>query len=304
MVHFSQTGTSRKITVYTTKFASGGRFDTTGVSSPFSWSKDSRHTERWELWIIVSDCDEWYGHGEFNGDEDPDASYIVPEGQNETLFGFVAVSTSTGDITSGNLLDAVQFRQYYRMDFQTPPSGSGTYSTDGETPVAFDSAASKSDYALVGSDVTVSAKPVDASHHFLGAYVGDTFVDADQWTANADGSYSLTRTLTANLSVRLMFSANTVVYNVNGGDPYDSDNPETGHEIYIKRGSSYTNKTAATKRNDDGWRFTDWKYDDDHILGVNHKITYGSKTNDLSISQNDQTVVSGIPAEKDITLTA
>lgn len=304
MVHFSQTGTSRKITVYTTKFASGGRFDTTGVSSPFSWSKDSRHTERWELWIIVSDCDEWYGHGEFNGDEDPDASYIVPEGQNETLFGFVAVSTSTGDITSGNLLDAVQFRQYYRMDFQTPPSGSGTYSTDGETPVAFDSAASKSDYALVGSDVTVTAKPVDASHHFLGAYVGDTFVDADQWTANADGSYSLTRTLTANLSVRLMFSANTVVYNVNGGDPYDSDNPETGHEIYIKRGSSYTNKTAATKRNDDGWRFTDWKYDDDHILGVNHKITYGSKTNDLSISQNDQTVVSGIPAEKGITLTA
>lgn len=101
MVHFSQTGTSRKITVYTTKFASGGRFDTTGVSSPFSWSKDSRHTERWELWIIVSDCDEWYGHGEFNGDEDPDASYIVPEGQNETLLGFVAVSTSTGDITSG-----------------------------------------------------------------------------------------------------------------------------------------------------------------------------------------------------------
>ena len=139
--------------------------------------------------------------------------------------------------------------------------------------------------------MTVTAKPVDASHHFLGAYVGDTFVDADQWTANADGSYSLTRTLTANLSVRLMFSANTVVYNVNGGDPYDSDNPETGHEIYIKRGSSYTNKTAATKRNDDGWRFTDWKYDDDHILGVNHKITYGSKTNDLSISQNDQTVV-------------
>lgn len=104
MVHFSQTGTSRKITVYTTKFASGGRFDTTGVSSPFSWSKDSRHTERWELWIIVSDCDEWYGHGEFNGDEDPDASYIVPEGQNETLLGFVAVSTSTGDITSGNLV--------------------------------------------------------------------------------------------------------------------------------------------------------------------------------------------------------
>lgn len=101
-----------------------------------------------------------------------------------------------------------------------------------------------------------------------------------------------------------MFSANTVVYNVNGGDPYDSDNPETGHEIYIKRGSSYTNKTAATKRNDDGWRFTNWKYDDIHILGVNHKITYGSKTNDLSISQNDQTVVSGIPAEKGITLTA
>ncbi len=228
----------------------------------------------------------------------------MPEGQNETLFGFVAVSTSTGDITSGNLLDAVQFRQYYRMDFQTPPSGSGTYSTDGETPVAFDSEASKSDYALVGSDVTVTAKPVDASHHFLGAYVGDTFVDADQWTANADGSYSLTRTLTANLSVRLMFSANTVVYDVNGGDPYDSDNPETGHEIYIKRGSSYTNKTAATKRNDDGWRFTGWKCDDDHILGVNHKITYGSKTNDLSISQNDQTVVSGIPAEKGITLTA
>ena len=101
-----------------------------------------------------------------------------------------------------------------------------------------------------------------------------------------------------------MFSANTVVYDVNGGDPYDSDNPETGHEIYIKRGSSYTNKTAATKRNDDGWRFTGWKCDDDHILGVNHKITYGSKTNDLSISQNDQTVVSGIPAEKGITLTA
>ena len=71
--------------------------------------------------------------------------------QNETLFGFVAVSTSTGDITSGNLLDAVRFRQYYRMDFQTPPSGSGTYSTDGETPVAFDSAASKSDYALVAA---------------------------------------------------------------------------------------------------------------------------------------------------------
>ena len=42
----------------------------------------------------------------------------------------------------------------------------------------------------------------------------------------------------------------------------------------------------------------------DHILGVNHKITYSSKTNDLSISQNDQTVVSGIPAEKGITLTA
>ena len=61
------------------------------------------------------------------------------------------LTTSTGDITSGNLLDAVQFRQYYRMDFQTPPSGSGTYSTDGETPVAFDSAASA---AAAASSVT------------------------------------------------------------------------------------------------------------------------------------------------------
>ena len=144
------------------------------MSSPFSWSKDSRHTERWELWIIVSDCDEWYGHGEFNGDEDPDASYIVPEGQNETLLGFVAVSTSTGDITSGNLLDAVQFRQYYRMDFQTPPSGSGTYSTDGETPVAFDSAASKSDYALVGSDVTVTADVTDFAMDAVSARMSAT----------------------------------------------------------------------------------------------------------------------------------
>ena len=107
---FSQTGTSRKITVYTTKFASGGRFDTTGVSFAVQLVQrqprhGSRRTVDYRLrlrrMVWAWRIQRRRGSGRLIHRAD---------GRNETLFGFVAVSTSTGDITSGNLLDAVQFR--------------------------------------------------------------------------------------------------------------------------------------------------------------------------------------------------
>ena len=55
-------GCSNMITLYSSKFADNGKYVLN--SSPFSWTQDEEHTEKWCVWIISSANDTWHDYGE------------------------------------------------------------------------------------------------------------------------------------------------------------------------------------------------------------------------------------------------
>lgn len=113
VANFSQSGCSKKIILYSTKFDKVGGFANASSGSAFSWTADAEHTEKWCVWIMASENDAWASHGsnalEQNKKVDYDYTYTIPNGQNQSVFAFVAYNTANGS-TDGNFLDNISFR--------------------------------------------------------------------------------------------------------------------------------------------------------------------------------------------------
>ena len=310
-------GCSERITLFTAPFNDKGGFTS---DDPISWSKDDVHTEKWCLWIISSGNGFWSDYGYL--DTDPDATYdytyVVPQDSEESLFGFVSYQPApkadgTIDYSYGNLVDVIAFDEYYHIRGSTTVMGEGAIVIDDESE-DFTVSGDYVGWALSDSAFRIVATQT-RDRAFLGAIINGSFVPVDLWEpGEADGTYSYDVTDVAeHYDIRLIFAAEHVIYDVNGGDDYhsDPDDASTGYEVGLAPGQSYTSHTATS--DNDGWRFEGWKYTDADngatTYDAEHTISYAEVGDTLSISgklfgSDEDKVLEGIPASHGVTMVA
>ncbi|MDD6879230.1 MAG: hypothetical protein PUD59_03255 [bacterium] len=109
------TGCSDKITIYSAKFSSLGSFEVDD-SDALSLTKDDIHTEKWNIWIVGSNNDNWYNYGFYDENLSYDNTYINTNEKEETIIAFTNYSTwgqrnnGKSPAETGNLLDYVNWR--------------------------------------------------------------------------------------------------------------------------------------------------------------------------------------------------
>lgn len=109
------TGCSDKITIYTAKFSSSGSFEVDDANA-ISLTQDDIHTEKWNIWIIGSNNDNWYNYGFNDENLSYDNTYINTYEKEETIIAFTNYSTwsqrnnGKSPAETGNLLDYVNWR--------------------------------------------------------------------------------------------------------------------------------------------------------------------------------------------------
>ena len=268
------------------------------AASPFSWDKDEEHSEMWNVWIISSDNDKWYDYGTLaeteGGNISYNYSYIVPADVDTSIFSFVSyepaprADTGNIDYSYGNLLDCIDFKEYYHIKADTTPNGFGNYTNlDDNIDEDFYAQNNYSGWAISESEFKVVANVVNRK--FLGAIINGEFIDVSRWDIDDDGVYSyIVQSVEDHYNIRLIFAAEHVVYDVNGGDPYHYDNTEdTGYEVPLNRDSSVYESHTATSSTD-GWKFIGWQYTDaesnSYLYDAVHTIYYDY--NDLDPDQD------------------
>ena len=109
------TGCSDKITIYTAKFSSLGSFEVEDANA-ISLTQDDIHTEKWNVWVIGSNNDDWYNYGFNDENLSYDNTYINNYEKEETIIAFTNYSTwgqrnnGKSPAETGNLLDYVNWR--------------------------------------------------------------------------------------------------------------------------------------------------------------------------------------------------
>ena len=109
------TGCSDKITIYTAKFSSLGSFEVDDANA-ISLTQDDIHTEKWNVWVIGSNNDDWYNYGFNDENLSYDNTYINNDERKETIIAFTNYSTwgqrnnGRSPAETGNLLDYVNWR--------------------------------------------------------------------------------------------------------------------------------------------------------------------------------------------------
>ena len=200
-------GLGEKIVLYSKKFAASGTFDNNDDNKPFSMTKTSVHTERWDIWILSSQSvstgtNPWSHFGSNSTEEsdngnsgtDIDLSkyyyYSVPSGQTDTLFGFVSVGVYKPGIqdvtkqkTYGNFIDNINFSIYHTFSGSSTNHGTGIVQTDKDN-VQYEHAVDKDNNVKIfvedGNKITINASlpktGVDEGCRFIGVYLTRFYV--------------------------------------------------------------------------------------------------------------------------------
>lgn len=278
-------GCSNEIKLYTPKFNENGGF--VGDVSTFRWYADATYTEEWSVWIISSDNSKWYDYGEIEEGATYNYDYIVPQGQAESIFGFVSVksapkaSDGKSDKTYGNFLDNIAFKEYYYIHAKFDGGKEfGIVTVDPENDEHFistDLDSNEVGWSLAGSKITFSFQ--EKGRIFLGAYINGVFHSKDDtsfWTVtvNEQGSvYSFERIIDAAVTIKVVYQAKNVIYDTRNGYTYQYDllNPNSGREVPMGIGQDghLEAYTSHEPQFDDGWEFLGWRYIE--IEGGNHK---------------------------------
>lgn len=279
-------GCSNEIKLYTPKFNENGGF--VGNVSKFSWYADETYTEEWSVWIISSDNSGWHDYGEIETGATYNYDYIVPQGQAESIFGFVSVKSapkaSDGklDKTYGNFLDNIAFKEYYYIHAKFDGGEEfGIVTVDPENKEHFISTDLDSNavgWSLAGSKITFSFQ--EEGRTFLGAYINGVFHPKDDtsfWTLTVNQGknvYSFERIIDAAVTVKVVYQAKNVIYDTrNPGFPYHyvSDDKNSGREVPMGIGQEghLPEYISHEPQFDDGWEFLGWRYIE--IEGGNHK---------------------------------
>lgn len=324
-------GCSARITLYSSKFNSSGGW--TLSSDLFSWNKDAEHTEEWSVWIISSANDAWHDYGELESGATYDYEYVVPEGHTQSIFGFVSVNArmanGTKNVTYGNLLDNIAFKEYYYLHIKNAVNSEGS-----EMNIADDGTfvydGTNAGWAFSGSDLTIHLKP--GSREIIGTYINGVFIpikDAEGGWEYKNGEYVYhLKNITTAVQVEIVYVAKQVVYDSRNKYIYQhSYNNETGSYeggCEVELGPDKKQYTSHAPQYDDGWEFVGWKYISPktgtvYMLEAEHKVVYVIEevTNGETVTHketfsiyqilpNDETklIVDNIPYDEGITFFA
>ncbi|MGN0551603.1 MAG: hypothetical protein ACI4I4_07160 [Acutalibacteraceae bacterium] len=320
-------GCSNEIKIYTPKFNNSGGFQYSGDS--ISWQSDENHTEEWSIWIISSLNDDWHDYGDYEKKAAYNYNYIVPQGQEKTIFGFVSVNavdaSGTSKKTYGNLLDNIEFEEFYYVnaDFnKSPVEEYGTVYITPEVPGTFEPDDNTNDtgWVLAGSNISIYYKP--GNRTFIGGYINGEFVPADRWIKEeVDGKTEYRydfKNVNSSITVDIIYQAQNVIYDSCNQYEYhyDLNDPTTRCEIPLDEHSSEYISHAPEA--DDGWKFMGWKYIStneseikSYMLEAKHKVKYYKENENefLSIYEilsesTEQLVVDKIPEIEGITFFA
>lgn len=295
-------GCSNEIKLYTPKFNDNGGF--VGNVSTFRWYADETHTEEWSVWIISSDNSGWHDYGEIETRATYNYDYIVPQGQTQSIFGFVSVksaprvSDGKSDKTYGNFLDNIAFKEYYYIHAKFDGGKDfGIVTVDPENKEHFistDLDSNEVGWSLAGSKITFSFQ--EEGRTFLGAYINGVFHSKDDkiWTVtvNEQGKnvYSFERIIDAAVTVKVVYQAKNVIYDTrNPGFPYHyvSGDKNSGREVPMgKDQEGHLPEYISHKPQfDDGWEFLGWRYIEmkgenpvSHLIDAVHKVQCDDKT--------------------------
>lgn len=328
-------GCSNEIKLYTPKFNDNGGF--VGDVSTFRWYADATYTEEWSVWIISSDNSKWYDYGEIEEGATYNYDYIVPQGQTQSIFGFVSVksapraSDGKSDKTYGNFLDNIAFKEYYYIHAKFDGGEEfGIVTVDPENDEHFistDLDSNEVGWSLADSKITFSFQ--EKGRTFLGAYINGVFHSKDDtsfWTVtvNEQGKnvYSFERIIDAAVTIKVVYQAKNVIYDTRNNyiyqyDPADSN---TGREVPMGIGQEghLPEYISHKPQFDDGWEFLGWRYIEmkgenpvSHLIDAVQKVKcdYNESTGDttLSIWEQDEAgefsvrVDHGIPIDEGIT---
>lgn len=315
-------GCSQKITLYSPKFNATGGWEQS--SNSFSWRKDSEHTEEWSVWIISSSNDTWHDYGELDSEASYNYEYIVPEGHDQSIFGFVSHNSTKADGTKnstfGNLLDNISFKEYYYVNVNNATNSGGStlriVNDDGtfmpDRPDSFNSG-----WAFAGSDISIHLK--EGERKIIGAYINNTFVPIGDWDYNEETEEYIYRieNITSSIKVEVIYVANTVVYDSRNDYGYQYDGIDGGCEFAL--GPSFQEYVSHAPEADDGWKFVGWKYISTadsrvNLLDAVHKVIFVQNTTDINKSTfaiyrilsggETECIVADIPYDEGITFVA
>lgn len=331
-IDIPETGCSDEIKLYTSKFNDDGGFYGNGIS----WQSDDNHTEEWSIWIISSPNDNWYDYGDYDTGAAYNYNYIVPRGQQKTIFGFVSVdavdASGKENKTYGNLLDNINFEEFYYVnaDFDKDdieeygtvniiPEVNGTFEKDDVT--------NDTGWVLKGSNITVSYQV--GTRKFIGGYINGVFYPNDnpskdpndencnwKYDEEKQAYYYTFENVNSSITVDIIYQAKNVIYDSCSRHPYQYAGEGTGYEIPLD--DSFTVYTSHAPEADDGWKFMGWKYISTHeseiktyMFDAVHKVQYYKDNNNKFLriykilpDNGDQLVVDKIPESEGITFFA
>ena len=282
--------------------------------------------------------------------------YSVPSGQSKTIFAFTSIENKptagmkVADPTFGNFLDGVNFRLYRLLSGISTDNGSATVkpgegSSSGHL-ITSDSGVET--YVQDGESLTIKAK-IDCADKdevsFAGVYCtiqntdgsGTTKkfipVTEEGWTRHEDSDKNVyyTRTITnvkSAIDLHFVFVRSPrVVYDSNGGKPYDCEQIEKADatdpdNVYsfkpiIGEGGAissyiYPYTSHAAEGQNEAWKFIGWRLFDneqtyDELFPAVHKVAFnnGSDNKFLVINGSDSfkgpvNTESGIRWETDV----
>lgn len=310
-------GCSEKIKLYAPKFNGNGGYALS--ENVFSWQKDAEHTEEWSVWIISSVNDTWHDYGELDAGATYDYEYIVPEGHDQSIFGFVSVGSTKADgskdVTYGNLLDNISFKEYYYLDIDNDiNSGGATLSVSLDREDGFIAESGSSGWALADSSITIHL--TEGAREIIGTYINDVYVPLESWTYDEEtGEYTYTfENVNSAIKVNILYKANTIIYDSRSKYEYQYDGASGGCEFRIDESFENYTYTSHAPTADDGWQFIGWEYrstvdDKIYTLDAVHKVQYDEEQAQFSIyrilpDDTTELVVGGIPEIKGITFVA
>lgn len=312
-VDIPQTGCTQKITVYSKKFAAKGGFQNDIGDSAFSASPSDVYTEKWNVWIIGTNNNDWGNYGTNSpayaaGKLAYSCRYAVPDRQTETVFAFCSYSAAGGK-TCGNLIDNIYFDLFQTLSIRASGGGTGsmTVSADGKgSTIKVSDSETKEAVVADGSNITVQAvKPKDSNVQFVGAYVTrrtakgleQVFIPvADKGWREEGDTYTYQHHVEEPADIVLVFiKSPTVVYDANGGQEYvyepDATEPrntvsfaeDTGRTEY----TSHAAQAPADCEDKDTWQFQGWLLARSKtLLPAEHTVRYDENTDTLTFTGN------------------
>lgn len=311
-VDIPQTGCTQKITVYSKKFAAKGGFQNDIGDSAFSASPSDVYTEKWNVWIIGTNNNDWGNYGTNSpayaaGKLAYSCRYAVPDRQTETVFAFCSYSAAGGINTCGNLIDNIYFDLFQTLSIRASGGGTGsmTVSADGKgSTIKVSDSETKEAVVADGSNITVQAvKPKDSNVQFVGAYVTrrtaegleQVFIPVTDkgWREEGD-TYTYQHHVEEPADIVLVFiKSPTVVYDANGGQEYvyASNATEPKNTVSFAEDTGRTEYTSheaqAPAGCEDTWQFQGWLLvRSNTLLPAEHTVAYNRDTDTLTFTDN------------------